>query len=118
MSEELKPCPFCGGDFDLLGWLGNNGTRGPECKGCGSTTDAIPEASDVIDLSQARRLITQLRGQRDEVIEETAKILMAAKVSALAMSFKTIAGERDAWESACVAIMRAEVAIRALKGKA
>ncbi len=39
------PCPFCGGEVDPAGWLGHSSagvvTRGPECDGCGATTETI-----------------------------------------------------------------------------
>jgi hypothetical protein len=43
-SAEL-PCPFCGGQVDPAGWLGQNNagviTSGPECDGCGATTETL-----------------------------------------------------------------------------
>lgn len=43
MSEELKPCPFCGGECDPDGWLGGDGTRGPECNDCGATARTVED---------------------------------------------------------------------------
>lgn len=43
MSEELKPCPFCGGECDATGWLRGDGTRGPECEGCGATAASVED---------------------------------------------------------------------------
>ncbi len=43
MTDELKPCPFCGGTVDPKGWLSNGGLRGPECEGCGCTALSIEE---------------------------------------------------------------------------
>jgi len=33
----MKPCPFCGGRCDRKGWARSDGSRGPECEGCGAT---------------------------------------------------------------------------------
>ena len=39
MMEELKPCPFCGGEAGIVhGDLGRNGSR-VICKSCGGSTD-------------------------------------------------------------------------------
>jgi hypothetical protein len=40
------PCPFCGGKCDPTGWMGcgEPGTpmrQGPECEGCGATTETL-----------------------------------------------------------------------------
>lgn len=35
-KQELRPCPFCGGECDATGWL-----RGPECEGCGATAASV-----------------------------------------------------------------------------
>lgn len=123
MSEELKPellpCPFCGSDDTKVKFDDECVEHGEFYISCGVDGDckvfviAATEAEAIAAWN--RRAIPE--GQRDAVIEEAAKILMNAKVSALAMSLKTTAGERDAWESACVAIMHAEVAIREMKGK-
>lgn len=36
-NNDALPCPFCGGEVDPEGWLGGDGTRGPECDVCGAT---------------------------------------------------------------------------------
>lgn len=41
MSEELKPCPFCGGKVDPTGWLTGYGETGPECEECGATAPTL-----------------------------------------------------------------------------
>ncbi len=35
------PCPFCGGRVDPVGWLRNDGVRGPECDDCGATAPSL-----------------------------------------------------------------------------
>jgi hypothetical protein len=41
MTEELKPCPFCGGkNIDLTFWARNDGTVGPGCDDCNATADS------------------------------------------------------------------------------
>lgn len=41
MSEELKPCPFCGGEADPEGWMNGDGECGPECESCGATASSV-----------------------------------------------------------------------------
>lgn len=41
MSDELKPCPFCGGKVDPTGWLTGYGETGPECEECGATAPTL-----------------------------------------------------------------------------
>lgn len=38
--DELKPCPFCGGNADPKGWASNDGRNGPECADCGATAES------------------------------------------------------------------------------
>lgn len=42
-KTELLPCPFCGTDEDIDpdGVLNSDGTRSPECMGCGATTPTV-----------------------------------------------------------------------------
>jgi hypothetical protein len=61
MSNNKK-CPFCSGEVDPDGWLGDGGkTRGPECSDCGATAGSIDDwntrapqaASDSLTISRA-----------------------------------------------------------------
>lgn len=42
-KTKLLPCPFCGTDDDInpAGVLNGDGTRSPECRGCGATAPTI-----------------------------------------------------------------------------
>jgi len=34
MSEQLKPCPFCGGEAELVRWFEETEARHIQCKEC------------------------------------------------------------------------------------
>jgi hypothetical protein len=42
-NPEMLPCPFCGTDDDIdpAGVLNGDGTRSPECMGCGATASTV-----------------------------------------------------------------------------
>lgn len=42
MSEELKPCPFCGGEAVACGSLAHPPMNYVRCVNCGSRSDAMP----------------------------------------------------------------------------
>lgn len=48
MTDQLekKPCPFCGGEVDPMGWMGYESDSttvrtGPECDSCGATAPSM-----------------------------------------------------------------------------
>lgn len=42
MTDQLKPCPFCGSNHvDPIGWLNAAGKTGPECCVCGATAASV-----------------------------------------------------------------------------
>ncbi len=62
MSEELKPCPFCGATYytennplgaDPVGWMSKDSvgkiTRGPECGTCGATAATVEDWNTRVD---------------------------------------------------------------------
>lgn len=65
MSEELKPCPFCGGEADPDGWMNGDGECGPECESCGAT------ASSVIVWNRRAELTAIKAGQGEAVAWQT-----------------------------------------------
>lgn len=62
MSEELKPCPFCGGNANLKAWSNPSGEFGPGCTNCGVTAESYA----------AWNTRTQLHSQRGEEVEVVA----------------------------------------------
>jgi hypothetical protein len=40
-QTELLPCRNCGGQCDPTGWMCGDGSKGPECEGCGITTPDV-----------------------------------------------------------------------------
>jgi hypothetical protein len=80
MSEELKPCPFCGcADIDPEGWMSKglvSAECGPSCMSCSS-------AADTNELWNSRPLesAAEERGRR-EGIEECLTALRAVSEGA------------------------------------
>lgn len=68
MSEELKPCPFCGGEADPEGWMNGDGECGPECESCGAT------ASSVIVWNRRAELTAIKAGQGEAVAWECTAV--------------------------------------------
>ncbi|WAX22832.1 hypothetical protein MAJJADAN_00070 [Pseudomonas phage Amjad_SA] len=63
-SEELKPCPFCGGKADPKGWLNGDGERGPECEQCGAT------AGTAANWNRRAQLLAAIQGGMGEAEAE------------------------------------------------
>jgi hypothetical protein len=94
MSDNKK-CPFCNGEVDPDGWLGNEGkTRGPECSDCGATAASIddwntraPQAADsdiTKDLTEAIEEISPARFTG--LVQTTALIAHEVVISLLERS--------------------------------
>ena len=92
MSEELKPCPFCGGECDPEGWYGaDTGAgprRGPACNECGATADSVTAWNRRASLAQqagedardaARYRWLRIQGACEEVCNETWRDLLHAE---------------------------------------
>lgn len=94
MSNELKPCPFCGGKCDPKGWMNLDAEQGPECETCGATAGSVeawnsrkePIDDKLIDTAleiepfdkfcsrqNLEGELEQLRKERDELIDEIEK---------------------------------------------
>ena len=60
MQNELKPCPFCGGEANLIkrnlktGFFPSGGTYYVHCKSCLISTQPRKHKEDVIDIWNRR----------------------------------------------------------------
>jgi len=71
MSEEIKPCPFCGGDAELLTWFEETEARHIQCTDCKCMT-GIPhfERSFAYDQWNTRTTPPIDNAERDEALED------------------------------------------------
>lgn len=53
MTEELKPCPFCGGNPDVYSWNGG-GVVWVRCRSCGIDYKAYANADEAIEAWNTR----------------------------------------------------------------
>ena len=99
MSEELKPCPFCGStetrtNYALL----------PEviCLGCDATIDTGYEMDDAIKLWNTRPIedalqarIAELEWNNSELTDENAELTL--RVTEMETELNLLKQERDFW---------------------
>jgi hypothetical protein len=87
-TDGPRACPFCGCTCDPEGWLDGDGTRGPECEGCGATAQSLAAWNMRQADEQARKIsdmIGELYGENQELRDRVAELEAAQKATEYAM---------------------------------